>query len=128
MIVGNRLPIVGAAMPQFVKGRSGNPGGRPAVPPELREAARARTLEALETLTTIMRDDKAPAAARVSAATAVLDRAWGKPAQSLQVDDRRREVDEMGTEELVQFLRRAGYAPSSVEADALTDAEPIGSA
>ncbi len=74
-----------------------------------------------------MHDDKAPAAARVSAATAVLDRAWGKPAQSVQLDDKRREVEEMSSAELVQFLRRAGYAPSSGEADALTDAEPVGS-
>ncbi len=112
----------------FQKGKSGNPGGRPAVPPELREAARVKTVEALEVLAAVMRDDKAAPAARVSAATAILDRAWGKPAQSLQVDDRRREVDEMDSAELVQFLRRAGYAPSSGEADALTDAEPIGSA
>ncbi len=118
----------GFAMPQFVKGRSENPGGRPVVPPELREAARARTLEALETLTTIMRDERAPAAARVSAATAVLDRAWGKPAQSLQVDDRRRDISEMSTEDLSRILARFSDAAGSGEANAMDDVEPVGSA
>lgn len=41
--------------------------------------ARAHTGEALATLVTIMTNGDAPATARVSAANAVLDRAWGKP-------------------------------------------------
>ncbi len=37
------------------------------------------TVEAVDALVAIMRDRKAPAAARIQAATAILDRAWGKP-------------------------------------------------
>jgi hypothetical protein len=42
--------------------------------------ARQRTVEAIDTLVAIMRDERQDARARVLAANAVLDRAWGKPA------------------------------------------------
>ncbi len=40
--------------------------------------------QALETLASIMQDDSAPPAARVSAANALLDRAVGKPRQEIE--------------------------------------------
>lgn len=69
------------ALIPFKPGKSGNPGGRPKGDIELRRAARERTGEALETLINIMRNQKAPAAARVTAAEALLSRGWGKPVQ-----------------------------------------------
>ena len=47
--------------------------------------ARLHTAEALATLVTIMTNGDAPATARVSAANAVLDRAWGKPRQDVEL-------------------------------------------
>ena len=47
--------------------------------------ARLHTAEALATLVTIMTNGDAPATARVSAANAVLDRAWGKPRQDFEL-------------------------------------------
>jgi hypothetical protein len=47
--------------------------------------ARTHTAQALETLVTIMANPDAPATARVSAANAVLDRAWGKPRQDFEL-------------------------------------------
>ena len=47
--------------------------------------ARIHTGEALATLVTIMTNGDAPATARVSAANAVLDRAWGKPRQDFEL-------------------------------------------
>lgn len=69
----------------FQKGQSGNPGGRPAVPEHVREACRALTDKAVETLRKVMDDNGAPAAARVSAANSVLDRAWGRPESDVRV-------------------------------------------
>jgi hypothetical protein len=46
--------------------------------------ARTHTAQALTTLVAIMANADAPATARVSAANAVLDRAWGKPRQDFE--------------------------------------------
>jgi hypothetical protein len=75
------------ALRPFKPGQSGNPGGRPKGDIELRRAARGRTAEALETLINIMRNQKAPAAARVTAAEAILSRGWGKPVQPTAFTD-----------------------------------------
>jgi len=68
----------------FPKGRSGNPGGRPAVPVDVIEAARARTALAIDTLAKVCLhsdDDRS----RIAAAVALLDRAWGKPTERREV-------------------------------------------
>lgn len=52
----------------------------------VKDAAQAFTADALETLAKIMKDTEAPAAARVAAANALLDRGHGKPKQSVDVD------------------------------------------
>ncbi len=71
----------------FEKGKSGNPSGRPKIPAEVRELARALSVEAIETHAAIMRDVEAPPAARGASANAILDRAWGKPAQAITGED-----------------------------------------
>ena len=70
----------------FQKGHSGNPGGRPKVLAEVQELARAHTGENIERLMEIARGAKVPAQARVAATVAVLDRAWGKPGQSIDMN------------------------------------------
>lgn len=52
-------------------------------PTEIRSLARSHTETAVRTLAGIMRQSKAPAAARVAAAQALLDRGWGKASQPL---------------------------------------------
>ncbi len=54
-------------------------------PTEIKSLARAHTGPAINTLAGIMNQKKAPPAARVAAATSLLDRGWGKPAQALQI-------------------------------------------
>jgi Family of unknown function (DUF5681) len=75
------------------RGQSGNPDGRPKRPAtvevrriiaDVKAAAREMTPKALATLEQVMDDPKAPPAARVGAATAILDRGWGKPKQSIE--------------------------------------------
>lgn len=67
----------------FVKGQSGNPGGLPKGMAELKALARQHAPAAIDTLASIMRDSLTPPAARVSAATALLDRGFGKPVQAV---------------------------------------------
>lgn len=55
-------------------------------PVEIRSLARAHTASAIKTLAGIMNEKKAPAAARVSAAQALLDRGWGKAPQPIDGD------------------------------------------
>ncbi len=73
-------------MAKFEAGQSGNPGGRPKAAHRVRDLARERTEDAIQVLVDIMRDDGAPSAARVSAATAILDRGYGKPSQPVDGD------------------------------------------
>ena len=68
---------------QFRKGVSGNPGGKPAVLEEVRELARQQTAASIMALAQIRDDKRAPAQARVAASVALLDRAWGRPAQAI---------------------------------------------
>src|SRR3954464_6163615 len=70
----------------FQKGQSGNPSGRPKIPAEIREMARAASPDALQALIDVMKDRGAPHSARVTAADKILDRAWGKAAQPIDGD------------------------------------------
>jgi hypothetical protein len=56
----------------FVKGKSGNPGGRPKVNPEVQALLDEYTPEAIRTLGAIMRDTQAQASARCTAALGLL--------------------------------------------------------
>ena len=53
----------------------------------LAEMAKDHADAALKTLAAVHADEDAPAAARVSAATAILDRAYGKPQQSVALSN-----------------------------------------
>jgi len=69
----------------FKPGQSGNPSGRPKIPKEVVDAARAHTTRAIEVLSEILNDVTAKAKDRISAANALLDRGWGKPVQAVSV-------------------------------------------
>lgn len=70
-------------MAKFAKGVSGNPGGRPKGEGDIRELARQHTPQAIRRLVKVMNDDNATASAQVAASTALLDRGWGRPAQTI---------------------------------------------
>lgn len=68
----------------FRPGQSGNPSGRPKADHAIKELAKAHTTDALATLVEIAKNKKASPSARVQAATALLDRGWGRPAQYVE--------------------------------------------
>ena len=79
----------GARATSFKPGKSGNPGGRPKGVTktefaDVKALARQYTEVAVLTLVKVMENPKSPPAARVSAASAILDRGHGKPPQSLE--------------------------------------------
>lgn len=90
----------------FVPGISGNPSGRPKVTltdgRTLAEVAREHTAEAIAALAEIASNKAESASARVSAATALLDRGWGRPKQAVEIDVQ---------ETYEQRMRRLGSTP-----------------
>lgn len=87
----------------FEKGRSGNPSGRPKEDPELKAICRAHTKVAVERLIYWMGTDNPKAS--VSACKEILDRAWGKPSQDVNLD--------AGGNITVQILNLIGQHPSA---------------
>lgn len=79
-----KLRVKGPNRTSFRPGESGNPGGRPKELAEVRALAQAYTLDAIDCLADIITysDDDA---ARRAAAVALLERAWGKPDQRVDL-------------------------------------------
>ena len=69
--------------PNWVKGVSGNPGGRPRAAPDVQELARQHTPTAIAALVAALSKPRE----RVPAAVALLDRGWGKPMQPVSGED-----------------------------------------
>ena len=113
---------------RWLKGApSPNPGGRPRDTHALRDLAQTYTREAIEALVTIMRSEEAPPAARAAAASALLDRGWGRPHST---SDIKLEVEDLaaGHIEAIRALaaRRISAAKiTEVPAAAPTEAEKV---
>lgn len=79
-----RAPEVKRIGGRFAKGHSGNPGGMPKGFAEVRALAREHTTDAIAALVDVAKSGGFEPA-RVSAAVAILDRGWGKPAQAVEL-------------------------------------------
>ena len=95
---------------RFEAGVSGNPLGRPRAILSVRDLARSHTDEAIATLAEIMRDSQAPSNARISAASELLNRGYGRPVDQKamvvlsQQHELPREVRDMSTSEIIGLL------------------------
>ena len=95
------------------RGQSGNLAGRPKRDGDLRELARSHTADALATLVAVMNNADAAPSARTSAASAILDRAWGRPEQTLSAS--------VVGETYIDVLKRINLEIEQEEAEALTE-------
>jgi hypothetical protein len=77
---------------------------------DIRSLARAHTETAIRTLAGIMRENRAPPSARVAAAQALLDRGWGKPEQTQNVNVNRVNARELSDDELAAIAVERGEA------------------
>ena len=83
--------------PAWTKGVSGNPAGDRdnKLKHLVLRYARSKSVQAIKRLAEIMVDPKASYGVQVTAATAVLDRAWGKPKQTVDVEQQGRTLEEI---------------------------------
>ena len=88
-----------------------NAGGRPAIPLDVKEAARAHTKDAIATLAQVMKDAQAPASSRVSAANSLIDRAWGRAEATVNVV-KKNDVREYSRTELLAIIAASGEGAS----------------
>jgi hypothetical protein len=116
------MPRGGLRSTSFKKGQSGNPRGRPKRPEarkwfaDVKAAARELTEDAIDALATVMKDPKTPAAARISAAQALLDRGYGKPPQAIELNSEPElsHLSDEDLETLERILRPPGLAPPAL--------------
>jgi len=71
---------------------------------DIRSLARNHTAKALSTLASIMNQAKAPAAARVAAAQALLDRGWGKATQIVEATVKNSDASRVSDAELAALI------------------------
>jgi hypothetical protein len=102
---------------RFKPGVSGNPGGRAKALRDVTEAARAHAHAAIETLVRVMKDAKATASARVNAAEALLNRAWGKPQQTIEILKDLDDFKNMTDDELIALLADESEEPKASAGD-----------
>jgi hypothetical protein len=105
----------GGGNPNWKKGVSGNPGGRTKAHWELMKAAQSHGPESLKTLVRL-RDDGESDQIKMGAAIALLDRGFGKPAQTVYTAEAEQRIEDMTDDEIEAALRdlrrrRAGGEP-----------------
>ena len=78
----------------------------------IRSLARSHTKTAINVLVGVMRSNDAMAAARVSAANAILDRGWGKATQPMESGDE-------GSRQIIHRIERLIVHPENPDSESL---------
>jgi hypothetical protein len=86
-------------------------------PTDIRSLARSYTATAIKVLAGIMQEKDSPPAARVSAAQALLDRGWGKPAQTMEMTVKRVSAQQLGDDELASIATGGGEGAAETPVD-----------
>jgi len=97
----------------FPKGKSGNPGGRPKIPDDIKALLKLQAPNALQKLLTLMESNDERIA--LTAANCVLDRAWGKPTQTTEVSGPDGEALEVKDVTPLDIARRIAFALANAE-------------
>ena len=96
----------------FQKGKSGNPGGRTKKDLEVEAHARLYAKRAIDVAKEIMEDEEAFKGDRLRAAQFIVERAYGKPREQLNVTHER-SVESMSDDELIAIARTASTKASA---------------
>lgn len=117
----SRKAEVSAESPRDEKGRikkgfTINAGGMPKGMGEVKKLARQYTERAIMTLVEIMEDKDKSGPARVGAATALLDRGYGRPVQQLEVG-KPGDFSDMAEPEIDAFIAKASGQLAHLRAD-----------
>jgi hypothetical protein len=107
--------------PQRAGEPSRNPRGRPKKDYDLAQKAQAHAQECIDTLVEVMKDTSATPSARVSAASEILDRGFGKAPQSLDVEHKVTLSDAF--EEFIRKLNGQQHEAPMIEATVVEAAE-----
>ena len=83
---------------RFMKGASGNPGGRPTLPSELKELARSLSMEGLQYVAAMLRRETTSDRDMLAAVRLLMEYGYGRPAaefdrERVQMDRERLEMD-----------------------------------
>lgn len=103
---------------RFQPGQSGNPGGRPAIPDELKVRLQNLSTKAVDALEQALGspDDRV----RIVAATALLDRAFGRPAQQADVTKTAVDTSHEHLQALLRMAKRRAAEPLQLVAPTTT--------
>jgi hypothetical protein len=108
-LTGEILPPQRDERGHYLSGNSGNPGGMSEAKREMQALARRYSVEAIERAVEIMRTGKSETI-RLMAISIILDRAWGKPRQSVEIEQQGRSL-----EQILQAIHEAREAEKAQE-------------